>query len=75
MSCQLTEKIEFNIGDTIQDIEDGDCYFEGIVTQVKNNKVTKYKLCKIIWSEKEDTECKDLNTEIEPRWWYITKNK
>jgi hypothetical protein len=73
MSCELTEQITFNVGDLIQDIEDGDCYFVGKVTEIKNNIVTKYKLISIIWNGEEDTESEDLNTEIEPRWWYYTK--
>ncbi|NBX20705.1 MAG: hypothetical protein EBR58_04675 [Betaproteobacteria bacterium] len=63
------------IGDKIRDIEDGDCYFEGIVTEIINNKVTKYILTKIIWSNEIDLEDKRLNTEIEPEWWYIEKIK
>jgi hypothetical protein len=74
MSCKLVEPIIINVGDLIQDIEDGDCYFVGKVTEIKNNIVTKYKLISIIWNGEEDTECEDLNTEIEPRWWYYTKN-
>jgi hypothetical protein len=63
----------FSVGDIIRDVEDGDCYFEGQVTEIEKNEVTKYKLLKIIWSGEEDKEYKDLNTIIEPRWWYITK--
>lgn len=63
------------IGDKIRDIEDGDCYFEGIVTEIMNKKVTKYILTKIIWSNEIDLEDKRLNTEIEPEWWYIEKIK
>ena len=63
------------IGDKIRDIEDGDCYFEGIVTEIINNKVTKYILTKIIWSNEIDLEDKRLNTEIGPEWWYIEKIK
>ena len=63
------------MGDKIRDIEDGDCYFEGIVTEIINNKVTKYILTKIIWSNEIDLEDKRLNTEIEPEWWYIEKIK
>jgi hypothetical protein len=73
MSCKLTEQIKFNVGDIIHDIEDSDCYFVGKVTEVKNNIVTKYKLISVIWNGEEDTECEDLNTEIEPRWWYNNK--
>jgi hypothetical protein len=63
----------FSVGDIIRDVEDGDCYFEGQVTEIEKNEVTKYKLLKIIWSGEEDKDCEDLNTIIEPRWWYITK--
>jgi hypothetical protein len=63
----------FSVGDIIRDVEDGDCYFEGQVTEIEKNEVTKYKLLKIVWSGEEDKECKDLNTIIEPRGWYITK--
>jgi hypothetical protein len=63
----------FSVGDIIRDVEDGDCYFEGQVTEIEKNEVTKYKLLKIVWSGEEDKECKDLNTIIKPRWWYITK--
>jgi hypothetical protein len=73
MSCELVKPIIINVGDLIQDIEDGDCYFVGKVTEIKNNIVTKYKLISIIWNGEEDTESEDLNTEIEPRWWYYTK--
>jgi hypothetical protein len=65
--------MKFSVGDIIRDVEDGDCYFEGQVTEIEKNEVTKYKLLKIIWSGEEDKESKDLNTIIEPRWWYITK--
>ena len=63
------------IGDTIRDVEDGDCYFEGIATEIVDGKVTKYILTKIIWSGEEDQDDKRLNTEISPEWWYIEKTK
>ena len=44
----------FAVGDIIRDVEDGDCYFEGQVTEIEKNEVTKYKLLKIIWSGEED---------------------
>jgi len=62
---------KIKIGDRIRDIEDGDCYFEGIVTEIVEGKVTKYILTKIIWSGEEDKDDKRLNTEISPEWWYI----
>ena len=59
------------IGDTIRDIEDGDCYFEGTATEIVDGKVTKYLLTKIVWSDEVDEDDDRLNTEIEPQWWYI----
>ena len=63
--------MSFKIGDIIRDVEDGDCYFEGIVTEIVDGKVTKYLLTKIIWSGEIDENDKRLNTEIETLWWYI----
>jgi hypothetical protein len=63
----------FQIGDIILDVEDGDCYYEGRVTEIVENEVTKYRLLRIVWSGEEDKEFEDLNTIIEPRWWYVTK--
>jgi len=63
------------IGDTIRDIEDGDCYFEGIATEIEDGKVTKYLLKKIVWSDEIDENDDRLNTEIEPQWWYIQQVK
>ena len=65
--------MRFSIGDVIRDVEDGDCYYEGQVTEIQEDKVTKYKLLRILWSGEEDKEFEELNTIIEPRWWYITK--
>ena len=59
------------IGDTIQDIEDGDCWYEGKVTEIVDGRVTKYILTKIVWSGEIDENDERLNTEIEPQWWYI----
>jgi len=30
--------MEFKIGDIIRDVEDGDCYYVGEVTEVENNE-------------------------------------
>ena len=61
------------IGDIIHDIEDGDCYFEGVVSELIDGKVTKYILTKIIWSGEIDNYDERLNTEIDTQWWYINK--
>jgi hypothetical protein len=62
-------------GDTIRDVEDGDCFYEGIVTEIVDGKVTKYLLTKIVWSDEIDEDDDRLNTEIEPQWWYIEKQQ
>jgi hypothetical protein len=61
------------IGDLIKDVEDGDCYYQGIVTEILDDNVTKYILTKILWSGEIDDSDDRLNTEIEPQWWYIEK--
>lgn len=63
------------LGDIIQDFEDGDCWYEGKVTEIIDGRVTKYILTKIVWSGEIDKEDHRLNTEIEPQWWYIEKLK
>jgi hypothetical protein len=61
------------IGDLIKDVEDGDCYYQGVVTEILDDNVTKYILTKILWSGEIDDSDDRLNTEIEPQWWYIEK--
>ena len=52
------------VGMKIIDIEDEDCYYEGIVVQL--NPV-KYKISKIVWNGEIDTS---MNGQIiEPKWW------
>jgi len=41
--------MEFKIGDIIRDVEDGDCYYVGEVTEVENNEVAKYKVLDVFW--------------------------
>ena len=45
-------KINIEIGDKIRDIEDGDCYFEGIVVELNP---LKYKITNIVWGGEIDT--------------------
>jgi len=57
-----------NIGDRIKDIEDGDCYYEGVV--VKLNPL-KYKITNIVWCGEIDNS---MNGQIiECKWWYLEK--
>jgi len=64
------------IGDTIQDVEDGDCYFEGKVTQLNTfGGVKTYQVTRVVWSGVDEKDDEYLNQVIEPMWWYITKAK
>ena len=59
-------------GDLIRDIEDGDCFNLGVVTQVKDEKVVKYKLLAVVWNGYKHQDDRE-NQEIEPEWWIIEK--
>lgn len=59
--------LNINIGDRIRDIEDGDCYYEGIW---KGNNL--YLCTKIIWNGLE-LNTPPINELINPNWWYIEK--
>jgi hypothetical protein len=57
---------DIKIGSKIRDVEDGDAYFEGIVTQLNP---LKYQITNIIWNGEMDAS---LNGQvIEPKWWII----
>ena len=54
------------IGDKIRDIEDGDCYYEGIVVHIEP---LRYKITNILWCGEVDDS---MNGEvIELRWTWI----
>lgn len=58
--------IDIEIGSKIRDIEDGDCYFEGVVMELNP---LKYKITNIVWGGEIDTS---MNGQvIQPRWWQI----
>lgn len=68
----MKEKIK--VGDKIQDIEDGDCYFEGIVTEIDESGLVKtYKVTKVLWSGEDFKDDENIGKIIEPMWWYIQK--
>ena len=54
------------IGDKIRDVEDGDCYYEGIVVQLDP---VKYKITNIIWSN--EVRPYQNGTVLELTWWYV----
>ena len=54
------------IGDKIRDIEDGDCYYEGVVVELNP---MKYEITNIIWDGEIDDS---MNGQvIKQKWWYI----
>jgi len=67
-------KGKIKLGDKIQDIEDGDCYFEGRVTEVNNiGNVKTYEVTRVFWSGVDEKDDDYIGQVIEPKWWYITK--
>lgn len=54
------------IGDKIRDIEDGDCYYEGIIVSL--NPI-KYKLTGIVWNGEEEKI--ENNVITCSKWWYL----
>ena len=60
------------VGDFIRDMEDGDCFNLGVVTQIEDGKVVKYKLLAVVWNGDKHQDDRE-NQEIEPEWWVIEK--
>ena len=53
-------------GDKIRDIEDSDCYYEGVVVQLNP---LKYKITNILWNDEVDSS---MNGQvIELKWWQV----
>jgi hypothetical protein len=64
------------IGDTIRDVEDGDCYFEGKVTELNTfGGVKTYEVTRVFWSGIDEKDDDYIGKVIEPMWWYIEKAK
>ena len=57
-----------NIGDTIRDIEDGDCYYEGIVCEL--NPI-QYKITGVVWNGQKDNSMNGVVTGL--KWWILEK--
>ena len=69
-------KGKMKVGDKIQDIEDGDCYFEGIVKEIDDSGlVKKYLVTRVFWSGIDEKNDDYIGKVIEPMWWYIQKIK
>ena len=58
------------IGDIIRDIEDGDCYYEGVVVEL--NPI-KYKVTHVIWIGENDDSMNGNVTELQ--WWRLEKQE
>ena len=63
------------VGDKIRDIEDNDCYFEGVVVSMDGDNVSSYKLERVVWNGELETkgDNDEIGTVIKPRWWQIEK--
>lgn len=60
------------IGDYIKDIEDGDFWFEGVVTEIVDENTFFYKLEKVYFMDDgyvEDDE--EIGTIIPRRWYWL----
>ena len=56
------------IGDVIRDIEDGDCYYEGVVVSI--NPIQD-KITKILWCNELDNSMDGEISEL--KWWRLEK--
>lgn len=66
----MTEPSGFilRIGDTIRDVEDGDCYYEGVVVSVDP---VRYQVNKVVWCGDVDNS---MNGKIlELNWWILER--
>lgn len=62
----MTDKL--NIGDIIRDTEDGDCYFEGTVTELNAfGGVKTYQVTRVIWSAVDHKDDEYIGQVIEPK--------
>jgi hypothetical protein len=59
-----------SIGDKIRDIEDDDCYYEGIIIDLNP---LKYKITNIVWCNETDTSMNGQTTYL--KWWLLEKLK
>lgn len=57
-------KNQIKIGDRIRDLEDVDCYYEGVVVSVEP---LIYRIDTIVWDGESETVL--TNEETRPKWW------
>ena len=58
--------MKIEVGSRIRDIEDGDCYYEGVVVSI--NPI-KYRIKSILWNDEYDDSMN--NQVIKLRWWLL----
>ena len=57
---------KMEIGDKIRDIDDDDCYYEGIIVELKP---LKYKITNILWCGEIDNS---MNGQVmKLKWWQV----
>lgn len=62
---------DYKVGDYIKDIEDGDFWFEGIITKIINNYHLEYKLQKVYFDGEYID--KEIGIIITRRWSWLEK--
>lgn len=65
----MTKENDLKIGDTIRDMEDNDCYYEGVVVSLNP---LKYKIQRTVWDGEEGPD-EMIGRITEQMWWYIEK--
>jgi hypothetical protein len=68
-------KTEIKIGDRIKSIEDGDCYYVGIVTSIKGNPTyddgypeLEMLVEQVIWGDEELFDDEQIGTIMDTHW-------
>lgn len=57
-----------NVGDTIRDVEDSDCYYQGVVISVDP---IKYRIDSAVWNGEADDSM--IGTVSTLKWWFVQK--
>ena len=64
----IMQENNINIGDVIRDVEDGDCYYQGVVVSL--NPI-QYKITNVVWNGENDNY---INGDVyELKWWKLQK--
>jgi len=64
----IMQENNINIGDIIRDVEDWDCYYQGVVVSL--NPI-QYKITNVVWNGENDNY---INGDVyELKWWKLQK--